>query len=106
MAAGQGGHPFDDLSRRWHDLADRRLAYFAELHRSGRWRLYYRTEQQFAVRMLEVIRAAKIWAELAGREPPTVTLPSLEAARAAPSRAELATAPRPDRTPDRIRPAA
>jgi len=106
MAAGRGGQPFDDLSRRWHDLADRRLAYFAELHRSGRWRLYYRTEQQFAIRMMEVIGAAKIWAELAGRAPPTVTLPVLEAVRAMPrSRAELATAPKPAR-PERVRPAA
>ncbi|MEJ2624852.1 MAG: hypothetical protein P8Z80_10015 [Pseudolabrys sp.] len=106
MPATQGGQPFDDLSRRWHDLADRRLAYFTELHRSGRWRLYYRTKQQFAIRMLDVIQAAKVWAELAGRAPPTVTLQSLEAARAMPpSRAELATAPKPAR-PERVRPAA
>lgn len=105
MPAAQGAGPFDDLSRRWHDLAERRLAYFAEFHRSGRWRLYYRTEQQFAARMLEVINAARIWARLAGRTPPTVTLPALEAARAAPARAERATAPKPAK-PERVRPAA
>lgn len=70
MPVTRGGYyPFDDLSRRWHALAERRLAAFTEMYRSGRWRHYYRTEQQFAVRMLEVIQAAKIWAELAGRKP-------------------------------------
>ena len=75
MPAGQGGPRFNDLSRRWHDLADRRLAHFVELYHSGRWRFYYATEEQFAAHMLEVIRAARIWARLAGREPPTVTVP-------------------------------
>jgi uncharacterized repeat protein (TIGR03809 family) len=70
MPVTRGGYyPFDDLSRRWHVLAERRLAAFTEMYRSGRWRRYYRTEQQFAVRMLEVIQAAKIWAELAGHKP-------------------------------------
>jgi len=68
MPVTRGGYyPFDDLSRRWHALAERRLAAFTEMYRSGRWRHYYPTEQQFAMRMLEVIQAAKIWAELAGR---------------------------------------
>jgi hypothetical protein len=70
MPVTRGGCcPFDDLSRRWHALAERRFAAFTEMYRSGRWRHYYRTEQQFALRMLEVIQAAKIWAELAGRKP-------------------------------------
>jgi len=103
MPATQGGPPFDELSRRWHDLAERRLAHFIELHRSERWRLYYQTEQQFAARMLEVIKAAKIWAQLADRELATVTLPALDVARTMPpSRAERAAAPK----PDRVRPAA
>ena len=68
MPVARGGYyPFDDLSRRWHALAERRLVAFTEMYRSGRWRHYYPTEQQFAMRMLEVIQAAKIWAELAGR---------------------------------------
>lgn len=98
MPAGQGKADFDDLARRWHHLADRRLANFTEMHRSGRWRHYYRTEAQFAARMLEVIKAAKIWAELAGREPPTVTVPVAavtDAPAPLPARAELATAPKP-----------
>jgi uncharacterized repeat protein (TIGR03809 family) len=69
MPVTRGGLPFDDLSRRWHDLAERRLAYFTELYRSGRWKRYYASEEQFAARMLDVIRAAKVWARLAGREP-------------------------------------
>lgn len=70
MPVARGGYyPFDDLSRRWHTLAERRLVAFTEMYRSGRWRHYYPTEQQFAMRMLEVIQAAKIWAELAGRKP-------------------------------------
>jgi hypothetical protein len=61
--------PFADLARRWHALAERGLDYYAELYRSGRWRLYYATRQEFAARVLDVIRTAKIWAELAGQQP-------------------------------------
>jgi hypothetical protein len=67
MPVTRGGLPFDDLSRRWHDLAERRLEHFTELYRSGRWQRYYASEEQFAARMLDVIRAAKVWARLAGR---------------------------------------
>ena len=105
MPAGQSKPPFDSLSRRWHHLADRRLAHFAELYHSGRWRYYYRTEEQFAERMLEVIKAAKIWAELAGREPPTVTVPvaaTTQTPATLPSRAELVAVPK----PNGLRPAA
>lgn len=97
MPITQGGRRFDDLSRRWHDLANRRLAHFAELYRSGRWRHYYRTEQEFAAQMLQVIETAKIWARLAGRAPPKVTAPAAVAAESKarlPARAELATAPK------------
>lgn len=55
--------PFDAISRKWCDLAQRRLDYFIELYRSGRWRHYY-TEETFALRMLDVIKAVKLWAEL------------------------------------------
>ena len=56
--------PFDSIARRFSDLAERRLNYFVELYRSGRWTHYY-TEQEFALRMLDVIKAARQWAELA-----------------------------------------
>ncbi len=109
MSATQSAAPFDDLSQRWHALAERRLAHFTELHRSGRWRLYYPTEQQFAARMLEVIRAAKVWSELAGCRLPPVAAPKASTVPAAPdvqptpapvlppSRAELVAVPKPHR---------
>lgn len=57
------------IARKWHDLAEQRLDYYTELYRSGRWKHYY-TEDRFALRMLEVIEAAKRWCELAGRQRP------------------------------------
>lgn len=54
------------IARKWHDLAERRLNYYTELYRSGRWKHYF-TEDRFAVRMLEVIEGAKRWRDLAGR---------------------------------------
>lgn len=68
MPAVQGGSRLDDVARKWRDLADRRLAYYTELYRSGRWRHYY-TQEHFALRMLDVIRAAKAWADLAEKRP-------------------------------------
>ena len=50
---------------KWHNLAQLRLDYYTELYRSGRWRHYY-TGERFAVRMLDVIEAAKRWRDLAG----------------------------------------
>lgn len=57
--------PFQLLAQRWFDLADRRRLHFVELYDSGRWRHYY-TEDQFVAQMREVIRAAEVWARLAG----------------------------------------
>jgi hypothetical protein len=65
MQTLHGGPIFHEIARKWHDLAERRLAYFIELYRSGRWQHYY-TQERFAVRMLDVIRSAKVWRELAG----------------------------------------
>ena len=64
MPTQQGSARLDHVTRQWHDLAERRLAYFTELYRSGRWRRYYQQEQ-FALRMLDVIRAARAWRDLA-----------------------------------------
>jgi len=69
MPALQGEPRLDVIARKWHELAERRLAYFTELYRSGRWSHYY-TQELFAARMLDVIRAAKVWADLAGVQPP------------------------------------
>jgi uncharacterized repeat protein (TIGR03809 family) len=55
---------FDEISRKWLDLAERRLAYFAELYRSGRWQRYY-TRERFTVLMRDVIGAVKTWKQLA-----------------------------------------
>ena len=69
MPALQGEPRLDVIARKWHNLAERRLAYFTEVYRSGRWSHYY-TQELFAVRMLDVIRAAKVWGDLAGIQPP------------------------------------
>ena len=61
---------FDLLARNWHALAIRRLRFYDELYRSGRWTLYYNSRELFARHMLDVIRVVKIWAELAGEAPP------------------------------------
>ncbi len=66
MPAVQGGFRLDQISQKWRDLADRRLAYFTELYRSGRWKHYY-TPEDFAERMRDVVKAAKVWANLADR---------------------------------------
>jgi hypothetical protein len=49
----------EKVTRKWLDLAERRLASYEDLYRSGRWRLYYPTEALFAVRMLDVIKVVK-----------------------------------------------
>jgi uncharacterized repeat protein (TIGR03809 family) len=66
MPTEQGSSRLDVVTRQWHDLAERRLAYFTELYSSGRWRRYY-SQEQFALRMLDVIKAARAWRNLAGR---------------------------------------
>ena len=68
MPATPGVSRFDELSRRWLDLAERRLAYFSELYRSGRWRRYY-TPESFADRVVDVMKAVTVWRELAGQAP-------------------------------------
>ena len=68
MPTAPGRPPFDAIARKWCDLAQRRLDYFIELYRSGRWRHYY-TEERFALRMLDVIKAARVWADLAAARP-------------------------------------
>jgi len=66
MPQATGSAHLDKVSGRWRDLADRRLAYYTELYRSGRWQRYY-TRERFAMRMLDVIEAAKRWRALAER---------------------------------------
>lgn len=65
MRTPTGSPDLEKIARRWHDLAEQRLAYYTEMYRSGRWKHYY-TQESFAVRMLEVIEGAKKWRQLAG----------------------------------------
>ena len=59
MPAGMHALRLEKVTRKWLDLAERRLASYEDLYRSGRWRLYYPTEALFAVRMLDVIKVVK-----------------------------------------------
>jgi uncharacterized repeat protein (TIGR03809 family) len=68
MPATSGVPRLDAISRRWLDLAERRLAYFSELYRTGRWRRYY-TPESFADRVVDVMKAVTVWRELAGQAP-------------------------------------
>ena len=68
MPAPPGVPRLDELSRKWLDLAERRLAYFTALYRCGRWRRYY-TAEQFAARVEDVMRAVKAWRGLSGLPP-------------------------------------
>jgi hypothetical protein len=66
MPAAKQRPSLDEVTRKWRDLADRRLIYFTELYRSGRWKHYY-TPESFTARMRDVIKAAKAWGDLANR---------------------------------------
>jgi hypothetical protein len=70
------GPDLKDIARRWHALAERRLASYDELYRSGRWRRYYASQEEFAARMLDVIKAAKAYQKLVVDSPSVV--PHLE----------------------------
>ena len=59
MPAGMHALRLEKVTRKWLDLAERRLASYEELYRTGRWRHYYPTEELFAVRMLDVIKVVK-----------------------------------------------
>jgi hypothetical protein len=61
---------FERVTRRWLELAERRLVYYEDLYRSGRWRHYFPTQEHFAVRMLDVIKAAKAFRQAAGEAAP------------------------------------
>ena len=69
MPAGTNALRLERVTRKWLDLAERRLAYYDELYRSGRWSLYFPTEDQFAVRMLDVIKVVKVMRRVAQHIP-------------------------------------
>jgi uncharacterized repeat protein (TIGR03809 family) len=53
-----------EISRRWQALAERRRDHFVELHRSGRWRKYYK-EEAFLGQMRSAMSGPEAWAEIA-----------------------------------------
>jgi hypothetical protein len=66
MPATQDGPRLDEISRKWLDLAERRLACIVALYRSGRWQHYY-TKESLTVCMRDAIQAVTIWRRLAGQ---------------------------------------
>jgi len=68
MPTPRAVRPFGEVAQEWRELANRRREHFAELQRSGRWRLYY-TEEQFMAQMREVVQAAEAWARIATPSP-------------------------------------
>jgi uncharacterized repeat protein (TIGR03809 family) len=66
MSAIQGHTRFDEMSRKWLDLAERRLAHLTALYRSGRWQRYYDAER-LAVLVRDAIESVRLWKQLAGR---------------------------------------
>jgi len=64
MAVVQGGVRFDQIAKKWHALAQRRLAHVRELERSGRWKHFY-SEERFGLYLRETERVAALWAKLA-----------------------------------------
>jgi hypothetical protein len=69
MPAGKNALRLERVNRKWLDLAERRLAYYDELYRSGRWSLYFPTQDHFAVRMLDVIKVVKVLRRVAQHIP-------------------------------------
>ena len=69
MPTGTNAQRLERVTRKWLDLAERRLAYYEELYRTGRWALYFPTQELFAVRMLDVIKTVKTFRRVVQRVP-------------------------------------
>ena len=54
---------FCAIAQRWQILAEQRRTHYADLYRSGRWRLYY-TEQEFLLRMRDIAGICERWARI------------------------------------------
>ncbi|WP_162826896.1 hypothetical protein [Pseudolabrys taiwanensis] len=63
-------------ARQWHALAERRVAAYLDMYRSGRWRHYYASQEEFAARMLDVIKVAKAFQQISGG--PAPVLPDIQ----------------------------
>ncbi len=79
---------FNQIAAKWRDLAEKRRQYFVELHSSGRWRHYYKSEAQFLLRMREAAMLAEGWAVLIPPDEPASA--ATPVAPAAPSRRQSA----------------
>jgi uncharacterized repeat protein (TIGR03809 family) len=66
------GLSFEEMSSQWLELSERRLAYYALLYQSGRWRRYY-TPEAYAERVVDVMKAVSVWRKLAGQTSTTDT---------------------------------
>jgi uncharacterized repeat protein (TIGR03809 family) len=60
----------EEITRKWHALAERRRAHLVELYDSGRWKRYY-DENEFVTEMREAVRLTDAWARLSGAPVPT-----------------------------------
>jgi len=69
LSAADAKAVFDRIPHQWLALAERRVDYYTELYRNGRWRNYY-TEEYFVALMKDVVQAAGAWRELANRALP------------------------------------
>ena len=69
LSAADAKVVFDRIPPQWLALAERRLDYYTELYRNGRWRYYY-TEEYFVALMKDVVQAVGAWRELANRALP------------------------------------
>lgn len=67
LAAGNTKFRLEEIAHQWLGLAERRLAYYQELYRSGRWTLYYPTQERYASRMLDAIRAATTFRDISAK---------------------------------------
>jgi uncharacterized repeat protein (TIGR03809 family) len=75
MSLRAQARPYDEVARKWRDLAERRREHFVELYESGRWKYYY-SEAEFIREMREVVKAAEDWARIAPHgDTPTERLP-------------------------------
>jgi uncharacterized repeat protein (TIGR03809 family) len=61
MLDGPAHRHFNKIAAKWRDLAEKRRQYFVELHSSGRWRHYYKSEAQFLLRMRAAAMLAEGW---------------------------------------------
>jgi uncharacterized repeat protein (TIGR03809 family) len=58
---------WQDIARKWRNIAERRSAHHVEMFYSGRWRHYY-SDEDFLLTMRSAILMAKRWSAIAPDE--------------------------------------